>query len=530
MSAASVPASGQSRTGRDLLLVLAVALVARLFVLPASTESTMDPDSAHLMNVARCFERGQGFSNPAAWPAWVKPERLPMPETFKEPAYPYVVAKLAPLAGGEFRAGLLVALLSGLLLTVATFALARNLGLERRVALLAGLLVAVNPLSVFMSARVMVDAMFPALLTTAFALAAWRPRGEPVRPPWLDVVTGVATGLAFMTRAQALVALPALILLVVRPFHPRAMRSVSFMLLPAIVTALPFILRNLKLFGTPFYSDVGAYGLWPYVDHLTFSHGLDRPPAPIAFALTHLPEVLRHWAQSAVRFAISYLPQEVGGHPVWMVPLAIGIVLVARAWRTFLAPALYLVVTVAFIFAVNWDGRYFSSTVPLLSIATALGAMWVAERIGPVALWGRLKGSHVLIATLVVTGALQVAVARRNLQQRSPEIDAARSEAPFLREQLGPDESVMVVTTSFWSWFTDRPSVHLVIADDARFAEVVRRLKVRWAALPTSRIPQFAARYPGGHLPAALVVHHVDPQRDITVFQVRDAAAGSVAP
>jgi hypothetical protein len=69
-----------------------------------------------------------------------------------------------------------------------------------------------------------------------------------------------------------------------------------------------------------------------------------------------------------------------------------------------------------------------------------------------------------------------------------------------------------------------------VIADDARFAEVVRRLKVRWAALPTSRIPQFAARYPGGHLPAALVVHHVDPQRDITVFQVRDAAAGSVAP
>ena len=515
---------------RDLLLILAVALVARLFALPASTERTMDPDSAHLMNVARCFERGQGFSNPAAWPAWVKPERLPMPETFKEPAYPYTVAKLAPLVGGEFRAGLLIALLSGLLLTVATWALARNLGLDRRVALLAGVLVAINPLSVFMSVRVMVDAMFPALLMTAFALAAWRPRGGLVRPPVVDVLTGVALGLAFMTRAQALVAVPAIALFVLRPFHPRAMRSLSFVLVPAIVTALPFIVRNLRLFGVPFYSDVGAYGLWPYVDHLTFSHGLDRPPAPIAFALSPLPQVAAHWVQSAVRFAIGYLPKEVGGHPVWMVPLAIGLVLAARSWRTLLAPGFYLVVTVTFIFAVNWDGRYFSSTVPLWSIATAMGAMWLVDRIGTAALWGWLRAPHVLIATLIVTGVLQVAAARRALQIRSPEIDAARTEAPFLREHLAPDEAVMVVTTSFWSWFADRPSVHLVIADDARFAEVVRRLKVRWAALPTSRIPTFAARYPNRQLPASLVVHHVDPKLDITVFQVRDAAEGPVTP
>jgi 4-amino-4-deoxy-L-arabinose transferase-like glycosyltransferase len=519
----------RASTPHALVLVLGVALAARLAVMPASTEQTMDPDGAHLMNVARCIERGQGFSNPAAWPAWMKPERLPMPETFKEPAYPYAVAALAPLTGGEFRAGQLVALLSGLLLVIATFALASNLGLGRGVSTLAALLVAINPLSVFMSVRVMVDAMFPALLTTAFALAAWRPHGM-IRPPWLDVLTGVATGLAFMTRGQALVAIPALALLVVRPFHPRAMRSLSFTLIPAILTASPFLLRNLRLFGVPFYSDVGAYGLWPYVDHLTFSHGLDRPPAPLAFALTHLPLVVRHMAESAVRFAVSYLPQEVGGHPVWMIPLAIGAVLVIRQWRTFLAPLFYLVVTVAFIFAVNWDGRYFSSTVPLLSIATAIGAAWIAAALGPLELWGRLRGVHVLIAALVVTSALQVAVARRELKQPSPENQAARSEAAFLRAHLEPDESVMVVTTSFWSWFTDRPSVHLVIADDARFAEVVRRLKVRWAALPTSRIPQFAARYPGGRLPAALVVHHVDPLRDVTVFEVRPGGAGPVTP
>lgn len=508
---------------RDLLLVLAVALIARMAVLPVSTERTMDPDSAHLMNVARCFERGQGFSNPAAWPAWIKPARLPMPETFKEPAYPWTVAKLAPRVGGEFRAGQLVALLSGLLLVLATFALAKNLGLAHGTATLAALLVAINPLSVFMSVRVMVDAMFPALLTAAFALAAWRPEGK--RPLWLDVGTGMALGLAFMTRGQALVAVPAIALFLLRPFDARAMRSLAFTLTAAIVTALPFLLRNLRLFGVPFYSDVGAYGLWPYVDHLTFSHGLDRPPAPIGFALTHLPQVIAHMAQSAVRFAVFYLPQEVGGHPIWMIPLAIGLVLVVRQWRTFLAPALYLVVTVAFIFAVNWDGRYFSSTVPLLSIATALGAVWIAEAVGPREIAGPLRGRHVLIGTLILTSLLQVAATRRDLRQPSPEIEAARNEAAFLREHLKPDEAVMVVTTSFWSWFADRPSVHLVIADDARFAEVVHRLKVRWAALPTRRIPEFAARYPSGQLPAMLVMHHQDPQRDVTVFEVREPAA-----
>ena len=78
--------------------------MTRLVVLPHSTELNMDADAPHFMNVARCFERGQGFSNPSAWPAWMKPERLPMPETFKEPAYPWAIAKLTPLTKSPFRA------------------------------------------------------------------------------------------------------------------------------------------------------------------------------------------------------------------------------------------------------------------------------------------------------------------------------------------------------------------------------------------------------------------------------------------
>ena len=508
-----------------LALVIAFALAARLAVLPGSTERNMDPDSAHLLNVARCFERGQGYSNPGGWPAWMRPVRLPMPETFKEPGYPYAIARLTPLAGGAFRAGILLSMGFGLLLPLALYALARNLGCERGVALLGALLVAANPLAIAMSVRVMVDSVFPALLTFAFAAAAWRPR-DPARPrpPLADAATGALLGLAFLVRAQALVALPALaLLLLVRAPRARGLKSLAVALGAAVLTASPLLVRNLRLFGTPLYSDVAAYGIWPYVDTIAFSHGLLHPPAPLGFALHHVPQVLRHMAESAVRFGAYVLPGDIAGNPAWVAPLVAGLLLTLPRRREFAFAWVYAGTTLLFIFAVHWDSRYFTSTVPLFALFTALGAAWLAEALGPLALAGPLRGRHVLAGALVILLGVQTEATRRAVREFRPgEIEAARALGPELRERLRPDESAMVVTTSFYSWFADRPTVHLVIADEPNFLATVRRLKVRVAALPTSRLAQFAARFPGGRLPAELVFERSDPALDVTLFSVRD--------
>lgn len=509
-----------------LSLILLVALAARLAAVAVSTERRMDNDSAHLMNVARCFERGQGFANPAAWPAWMKPARLPMPETFKEPAYPFAIAALAKQVGGEFRAGILISLLAGLMLPLATYALARNLGLDRSEATLAGLLVAANPLSVFMSARVTVDSPYPTLLTLGFACAAWRPpEPETGRPFGIDVLTGAIAGLAFLVRGQTLVAVPALALLLLRAPRLRGPRSLAIAAVAAVLTALPFLLRNLRLFGVPFHSDVGSFGIWPYVDHLTFSHGLERPPAPVAFALRHLPEVLHHMVRSAVWFFRVTLPEEVAGNPIWMLPLAIGALLSGRTWRRFPAVWLFLVSTLAFIFAVHWDSRYFVGTVPFWAIIIALGGVWLARQIGPVAVAGPVRVWQLLLTAMLVAFIAQTWAARRELAMGyvPSEMEAAAAWGPFFRARLRPDESVMVVTTSLYSWFADRPTVHLVIADEARFDETLRRLHVRYAALPTSRLAAFAARFPEHRLPRALQLMHVDQSRDLSVFAVRDS-------
>jgi 4-amino-4-deoxy-L-arabinose transferase-like glycosyltransferase len=416
-------------------------------------------------------------------------------------------------------------MLAGLVLPVALYVLARNLRFERRVALLAALLVAANPLSIAMSVRVMVDSIFPALITLAFAAAAWRP-GDPsrTRPAYWDAATGALLGAAFLVRAQTLAALPALaVLLCVRGPLARGLRGFSVALGVAILAASPLLLRNLRLFGTPLYSDVAAYGIWPYVDTIAFSHGLDRPPAPLAFALHHLPQVLRHMMQSAVRFAAYALPGDIAGNPAWVLPLVAGLALSLPRKRELAFAWIYLGITMALVFAVLWDSRYFASTVPLWSLFTAMGAAWIAGALGELPLAGRLRGRHLLAGALVILLAVQTEAARRAVADLKPgEIGAARALAPELQRRLKPDESVMVVTTSFYSWFADRPTVHLVIADEPDFLATMRRLKVRLAALPSSRLGQFAARFPGGRLPAALVLERSDPTLDVTLFSVRE--------
>jgi len=513
------PARGDRR---DLILLVALlvgAALVRAWLAAGSTVSNMDPDAAHFLNVARMFRTGHGFTNPAAWPAWIQPASLPMPETFKEPGYPWLIAQL----GGTFAAGQALSLVAGILLPWATFALARRRGVGVRTALFAALLVAASPLALLQSVRVMVDALFALVVTTMFVAASRDLSHEgAARPAWRDLASGALFGASYLLRAQTVLLLLPLAVLLFEGRRPAAaLRALGVALLAAAAVSAPFWLRNLRLFHTPFYSDIAPYGLWPYVDHLAFSHGLEHPPAVLPFVLGHVPQVLAHMARSAVEFFGHALPVEVIGHPLWMLPLAAGLAIAVRAPGTWAFAFLYAGTTLVFIMAVHWDARYFTSSVPLWCLLTAVGAAGLARAIVAGGPYGPVPGAFLLAAATVVALAGQVRAAR-NIQRAlvHPELAAARREAPFLDARLAPDEAVLAVTTSYWSYFAERPSVHLVLADEARFDAVMRRLKVKWAALPTSRLPEFAARYPGGALPRSLVFDHADSTTDVTIFRV----------
>jgi 4-amino-4-deoxy-L-arabinose transferase-like glycosyltransferase len=480
----------------------------------------MDPDAAHFLNIARSFASGQGFSNPAAWPAWIDPRTLPMPETLKEPAYPWLIRHL----GSTFAAGQAIWLLAGVLVRGAAWARGRRRGLDKTTSLLAALLVAASPLALLQSVRVMVDMIFALCVTTMFLLASRNLGGDPAsRPLWRDLAAGALFGVAFLLRAQTLMLLlPLLVLLIEGRRLRAAMLPVGLALAVGVAVAAPLWLRNLAVFHTPLYSDVVAFGVWPYVDHITYSHGLERPPAALGFVLGHVPQVLAHMARGVVNFFTSTLPDEIVGHAFWMLPLAAGVLLSLRAPGRWLFAWLYLGITLVFIMAVHWDARYFTSSIPLYCLLAASGATFLAQALEKLEWIGPARATWVLGAAAIVVVLLQVMVARRIQRAFSPpELAAAQHEAPFLRARLAPDEAVLAVTTSYWAWFSQRPSVHLVIADEPRFDAIMRRLKVRWAALPTSRLAEFAARYPSRALPSSLVFDHADSTRDVTVFAVR---------
>ena len=521
MPNASPSPVGSARSRSLLLATLALGLLLRLVLSAASTEWNMDPDAAHFLNIARMFREGHGFTNPAAWPAWIQPARLPMPETFKEPGYPWLIARL----GGTFLAGQAISLIAGVLLPWATYVLARRRALGTAASILAALLVATSPLLLLQSVRVMVDAPF-ALVVTLMFVAASRDAGDPAsnhRSVLRDVTAGALFGAAYLLRAQTLILfVPLVALLFERRTMREALARTGLVLAAAAVVSAPFWLRNLALFHTPLYSDVVAYGLWPYVDHLAFSHGLEHPPAVVPFVLAHVPQVVAHMASSFAHFFLRVLPDEIMGQPFWMLPLAAGVIVSVRTPETWRFAWLYLGITLVFIMAVHWDSRYFTSSVPLYCLLTALGAITLADRLANLTLVGPLKASALLVTALVVVVVLQVLVARRTLAAFAPpELAAARKEASFLAERLESDEAVLAVTTSYWSWFAKRNSVHLVIADEPRFDDVMRRLKVRWAALPTSRLAEFAARYPSGTLPRSLEFDHADSTVDVTLFRVQ---------
>ena len=510
------------------LLILLLAALPRLAEWRVMNERNMSPDSAHFLNVARCFERGQGFSNPAAWPAWIKPDRLPMPETFKEPGYPWLISLAARAGADPFRAAQAMSLIAGLLLPWVVWMLARQLDPDPMVALIAALIAAGSPLLVDKSASVLVESLFALATALMFLAAGWRLRDadRSRRSLALELLVGALFGAAYLLRAQTLLALPALLALAWhgRPARARALGT-SLAALAALAVMSPLVIRNLRLFGVPFYSDIPAFGVLPYVDPITIHHTLERPPAAIPFALTHPLPVLGHVLWSLRQFLPRVLPRELYGNPIWMLGLLAAPWALAGRWRTWAFPVLHAGLTAAFILAVQWDSYYFTSSMPAWCLLAAAGLVWLARRFdsrfSSPERRGRLAAASVLVALAVIT-PLAVAALRPQYIAARPEIeiDAARLEAPFLRDHLAADETAMVNMTSYFAWFADRPMAELVIADEVRFAESARRLRTRFAVLPDAALPGLAARYPDGRLPAELVFDHASAAPGYTVYRV----------
>lgn len=277
------------QTDRLLLTLLLIAFVLRCAVVVVRRDNLSIDRDAYLA-IAENLTAGNGFCSVAG-----------QPTAFRPPLYPLLLAACLSLGGTIAIAVVQIGL--GTATVGLTWRLARNADLAPKIAFVAGLLAAVDPLLLELTSQPMTETLF-AFLTTALLCSLTRPTGLKIERP---VVSGVLFGLAALCRpsiwAFGGLWLGFVTLRLARSFlrkEPSAAmanwRSGMTVAIVAAIVVSPWVLRNWSVFGRPILMTThGGYTL--ALGNNEFFH------ADVVFGRERVWSVdsLRRWQQESER-------------------------------------------------------------------------------------------------------------------------------------------------------------------------------------------------------------------------------------
>jgi 4-amino-4-deoxy-L-arabinose transferase-like glycosyltransferase len=231
-----------SRLPARVWLVLAIALALRVTVvaLTVNTPTTLDP--ADFSRTALSIAQGHGYppSNRAPWGG---------PSAFRPPGYPFFLAAVYAIAGGEVPpAGRFVGAFLGTLSVGLIGLIALRLW-GKRVSMIALGIAAVAPPLVILSTALISESLFVPVVLGAVATAVEARRSRH-RYRWA-IATGVLVGIGALTRTNGLILLLAFAL-ALAPTRARwrlhRWAPAAAMFLAAVVTIAPWTVRNWMVF------------------------------------------------------------------------------------------------------------------------------------------------------------------------------------------------------------------------------------------------------------------------------------------
>ncbi|MDH4155751.1 MAG: glycosyltransferase family 39 protein [candidate division Zixibacteria bacterium] len=226
------------RTNWGLLLVLALACLIRVYYL-LEYQSLPDWD---MLTVDNNYHHHWALSIAGG-------DILGDTTYFRAPFYVFCLSFLYWLFGASLWVGRIFGMTLGLGSIVVTCLLTRPL-FGRKVALVAAVLQAVNPVMIYFEGELLLDPLFMLLLQLAvYRLVHWLDGHRPSDAFW----TGLFLALASITRPTALmfiVIIPLSVLLFKRPEKRLAVQFMSF-LLPLVVIVGAVFVRNLAVAGDP---------------------------------------------------------------------------------------------------------------------------------------------------------------------------------------------------------------------------------------------------------------------------------------
>jgi hypothetical protein len=170
------------------------------------------------------------------------------------PLYPYLLAGTFYLTGADPRAAQMWSLATGCLVIVLTFLLGRRL-FDDRTALLASVMVALNPDNVILSSWSMPEMLYGAMLIGILLLADGD-RGFGMDPARAAAL-GAACGVLYLTRADGLAVAAAMILVALLIRRPA---SATLMAICFLAVISPWLIRNARVSGSPAWSAMNPVG------------------------------------------------------------------------------------------------------------------------------------------------------------------------------------------------------------------------------------------------------------------------------
>jgi hypothetical protein len=267
-----------------LLFLLAIALFAfalRLDLIAA--RSMPGGDEGSWMQVASNVARGDGFVSRVKEHFFTGAnDAVRHPEDCRHPFFAGLLAVVFSLAGFTFKNALLVVAGLGMLQAGLVFLLTRSLW-NTTVALIAVALVLMSPFHLAMSTSVYAEMLFAAWFAALWWYATITNLSTGGRRFF---ILGIITGVGYLIRPNALFFVPAGVLeacLRGKDVRSRLMLSLLF-IAGCIVTASPWLLRNLVVFHDPFFS---WYGAGPWVGKFTDGYTLGTVAPTLSDYLRH---------------------------------------------------------------------------------------------------------------------------------------------------------------------------------------------------------------------------------------------------
>lgn len=238
-SATRVRSPARAAPRRDALIVAGVALVVRLAIVAwASRAIPPTADGAYYHKLAVRIAEGHGYT-------WLWPDGVVTYAAHYPVGYPALVALGYVVFGAKPVVAMSVNALAGTAASVAVWSLVFRTA-PPRLALAAGIAVALHPALLPYTAAVMTEGMTASLLVIAAAVAARAREMAGRRRSWWVVLAGVAMGAATLVRPQSLALAPVLGWLALAP--PATLRRKAAGAVVVTVVALgmcaPWTARN----------------------------------------------------------------------------------------------------------------------------------------------------------------------------------------------------------------------------------------------------------------------------------------------